>query len=286
MTSGCGWSPTGSVVGEVGPGRPGPAESSWIAAAECPGDCAVTRVSAGGSLCGWGTAASRSISAISAASAAGSWLAVRWSPSGRRQAWPSASTSRVARAVAAAPTMTTATPRWGGALAISRSRSSTAPARAATTVSSRPVVPPRRSWKVVDSRCRSSRASWSPPMDCRSSSALVLVAGLGPVEVREAVEVDADGVDVAVGEVVAGGQLDEHRAGEVLGCRGVAGDGEGAEGFEVDEHGLAVTLADGDEAREHSWLRRGGNGEVGVVQDAPGPSAVGGFPWGGCRRHR
>ncbi len=113
-----------------------------------------------------------------------------------------------------------------------------------------------------------------------------LVADPNPVEVREAVEVDADGVDVAVGEVVAGGQLDEHRAGEVLGCRGVAGDGEGAEGFEIDEHGLAVALTDGDEAREDSRLRCGGDGEVGVVEDAPGPAAVGGFPRGGRRRHR
>ena len=41
----------------------------------------------------------------------------------------------------------------------------------------------------------------------------------------------------------------------------------------------------GEMARLFRWVWLGGKGPVGVLKDPPGPSAVRGFPWGGCRRH-
>ena len=73
------------------------------------------------------------------------------------------------------------------------------------------------------------------------------VAVLGAPEVFVAVDGEADDGGAGVGEVLAGAELEDDGADEVFGAALISGDGDDAEGFEVDEHGVAVAGADGGE---------------------------------------
>src|SRR5262245_23749584 len=95
------------------------------------------------------------------------------------------------------------------------------------------------------------------------------------------VDVDVDEVEVAVSEVVAVGQFGDDRANEVLDSDGVAGDGDRAEGFEVEQDAAGVAFAKGHQSRDDGGAGRGGDGKVGVVAEPPGPAAVESLPRAG-----
>src|SRR5690606_5651621 len=103
---------------------------------------------------------------------------------------------------------------------------------------------------------------------------------LDTVEMLGAVDVERsfDGEDVGVGEVVVGAELEDEGSHEVLGAGGVAGDGERAERFEVDEKLAPGPLAEGDKAGDGRRLVGVGNGRFGVVETPPRPSTGDGFP--------
>ncbi|MFN6122140.1 MAG: hypothetical protein ACK5CE_21230 [Actinomycetes bacterium] len=94
----------------------------------------------------------------------------------------------------------------------------------------------------------------------------------------EGIDVDVDDRDVRVREIVATGELECDRAEQSRREVGRTRDGQGAEGFEVDEELAAFALADGDQCGDARREFIGWYGTLRVKVQAPRPSAVGGSP--------